>query len=1002
MTKLIGGDGALLLTTLVAPTAHNLDIFIFVSFLVVILGVGLSYSRQVSTIRDYALGGKNFATSALVATIVATWFGGGSFFRTIENTYSIGLHYNIALIGTAICLLLSGQLASRMQRLLNNVSVAEAMGDMYGKTAQIITAVSGSIAKLGAVAIQFKVIARILVMLFHFESSFATIIAALIVILYSSFGGIKAVTFTDVIQLFAFGAIIPILGLVIWHKLPEPSQVVATLKTNPNFHVKEVISWTPKLWGTLSLLLYYSIPGFSPELFQRIAMAKNVGQARKALTYAAGVVMLIPLLLSWVGVLLLTDNPDLEPNEVVGYMLSKYAGPGLKGLIGIGVTALAMSTADSCLNASSVLFANDIMKPLQGPRVSATNAARYFAIIGGIFALFLAIKFDDLLVLLLLSGSFYMPIVTVPMLVSVLGFRTSKRVVLMSMATGFTTAVVWSICFTNAGSIVPGMVANLAVLLCTHYILGEPGGWQKVQPGSPLALERAARKEAWQRRIKAFRLYPYLQQNLPKKEDSYTLFGLYAMLATYTALYTIAPADTATYRAIHQTIVYGGLFVTSAFITFPIWPLAVKRYGFMTFLWPLGIAGLLFFAGMLLVLMAHFDPTQVMVLMINLIVAVLLLHWPLAIILAAVSVSLATLLFVQYTGEAIPWITLEAAQFRLLYALLLLASILIVFIKHQEDSAEQHKLLVGKGAASQTRALRVTKEEQQAPDAISGTGGLLITLRELLEVKAATEEGAKKLNAITTRLMPIAFQLLGVRTRTQDYLRLVDAATVRPKDMDKAYIALGATPVRANDLYRSAKVDTQAYEQALLAAVTTQSSASPGKVKLALELIKWLHGPVNRHSGEPFYLHSVAVAQIVMDYNTDEATILGALLHDTVENTATPREYLQQAFGKETAEVVDEVTHLQSLPGSIHQVKLSVEEKLQMLKGTENTRALYIKVADRMHNMRTIEGHKPLAQQQLIAEETMRFFVPLSKQLGLPMAATELEKQSAAVLRKKA
>ena len=91
-----------------------------------------------------------------------------------------------------------------------------------------------------------------------------------------------------------------------------------------------------------------------------------------------------------------------------------------------------------------------------------------------------------------------MPMLTVPLLVSIFRFRTSSRVVIMAMAAGFITVVVWSLVYTNADSIVPGMLANLSVLLGMHYLLGEPGGWQKPAADDPLVLERAARRD-WRR-----------------------------------------------------------------------------------------------------------------------------------------------------------------------------------------------------------------------------------------------------------------------------------------------------------------------------------------------------------------------------------------------------------------------------------------------------------------------------------------------------------------------
>ncbi|MEN0016647.1 MAG: HD domain-containing protein, partial [Bacteroidota bacterium] len=233
------------------------------------------------------------------------------------------------------------------------------------------------------------------------------------------------------------------------------------------------------------------------------------------------------------------------------------------------------------------------------------------------------------------------------------------------------------------------------------------------------------------------------------------------------------------------------------------------------------------------------------------------------------------------------------------------------------------------------------------------------------------------------------------------YVIPVDVYEVRPQDMDKPALAIVALPERSNDYFKHETADAQAQEEALLKVVSARSDANLGMIKLALNLIKWYHGHKNRHSGEPFYLHPLAVAQIVMDYNQDEATIVGALLHDTVEDTPMLMGHIEALFGKETAEVVDLVTHLQSIPGSMYKVKLSAEENLRMLGNTKNKRGLYVKLADRMHNMRTINGHPKVSKRKLVARETMDFFVPLAEKLGLKEAAQEFKERCEKVLKMK-
>jgi len=206
-------------------------------------------------------------------------------------------------------------------------------------------------------------------------------------------------------------------------------------------------------------------------------------------------------------------------------------------------------------------------------------------------------------------------------------------------------------------------------------------------------------------------------------------------------------------------------------------------------------------------------------------------------------------------------------------------------------------------------------------------------------------------------------------------------------------VQLGASWPRADDTYPGAK------EQALLQAVKERTDAELSLVEKALHLIKDYHGPVMRKSGEPFYLHPLAVAQIVLDYNTDEATVFGALLHDTVEDTPLTLEQVELLFNKEVRNLVEGVTHMESNQETLYQVLLSHPENIHRLLGSEDPRVLYVKLADRMHNLRTIQA-KPYESQRRTAEETLLFFVPLAKYLGLMEAAEELKNLSFEVLGK--
>ena len=143
----------------------------------------------------------------------------------------------------------------------------------------------------------------------------------------------------------------------------------------------------------------------------------------------------------------------------------------------------------------------------------------------------------------------------------------------------------------------------------------------------------------------------------------------------------------------------------------------------------------------------------------------------------------------------------------------------------------------------------------------------------------------------------------------------------------------------------------------------------------------------------------LAVARIVLDWTTDEDVIIGALLHDTVEDTRMLLTQVDIKFGPVVSNIVDCVTHFESYVQSFYKLKLSDHENISMLLEKADRRALLVKVADRMHNMRTIDGHKSEEKKRKIADETLKFFVPLALTLDLPQIdVDELRVRSEKVL----
>ncbi|HEY5262919.1 MAG TPA: bifunctional (p)ppGpp synthetase/guanosine-3',5'-bis(diphosphate) 3'-pyrophosphohydrolase [Acidimicrobiales bacterium] len=155
-----------------------------------------------------------------------------------------------------------------------------------------------------------------------------------------------------------------------------------------------------------------------------------------------------------------------------------------------------------------------------------------------------------------------------------------------------------------------------------------------------------------------------------------------------------------------------------------------------------------------------------------------------------------------------------------------------------------------------------------------------------------------------------------------------------------------------------------------------------------------------RRTGEPYVTHPIAVADIAADLGLDEATITAALLHDAVEDTGITKEWLAEEFGDQVAAVVDGVTKLDRLEFDSKEEQQAATIRKMFIAMAQDWRVLLIKLADRLHNMRTISV-MPMARQRAIAQETLDVYAPLAHRLGVQQVKWQLEDLSFATLHPK-
>ncbi|CAF2235291.1 unnamed protein product [Rotaria magnacalcarata] len=646
------------------------------AFLIANLIFGIFSGLGIKNIKGYALGGRNFATSTIVATIAATWIGGSNFSITIAETHKQGIFFLACSLAEAVSFwLIAYFYAPRMGEFLGKLSVADAMHDIYqSRYVRGIIAIFSTVPAVGRVAMQFLVLQAIL----------------------NLWLGIKAVTFTDLIQFFTFGVVIPMVAFLVWKSFSDNEVIISTVMADPLFHYNTISDGEKQgIMDTLYLCLFLMIPLLDPAIFQRISMSKNTSQVSRSFLIAIFFILFCDALVHTViGVLFRADHNivDLNADNVIQYVMDHYLHYGFKGIFVVGIMSMVMSTADSYINSSAVLLSYDFPKAL-GIEINEKKQlqlARFCSLFVGMLALSVSLFAENLLALLLSVYSFYMPIVTVPFTLAIFGFRTISRALLISMAVGFVTVVYFEL-FSDEYHIIsgiPGTLVSLIFLIGSHYILREKGGWVGIKDQEQfdaVMLEKKQRRNCFVRFVKNFSLVKFCQNNTPNEERIFVYFGLFCIVAIFSNAYSLPRYLQEQYSSILDPIYYSVLILSTTFIIYPLWSKNFKNKVFISILWNIAIFYNLAFSSTFIVIISQFDQMQLTILMASLIVVGILMRWQVAILTIISGTIVSIWCYKIYVDVNFLPQNIGTLQFKITYSILLVTAMLIAFFKPKQE-----------------------------------------------------------------------------------------------------------------------------------------------------------------------------------------------------------------------------------------------------------------------------------------------------------------------------
>lgn len=453
----------------------QIDIIIIALYLSVTLAIGIYAGRNINTIRDFAIGDRNYSDVIMISTIFATWVGGGLTFGVSEKIFLVGIAFVFVCLGNplnkAIIALFIAPGASKFH---DKISVGDIMQQDYGQTGKVIAGISATLYCIGLLGMQIGAFGYLFNYFFGTPPLFGILVGFGIVVTYSFSGGVRAVAITDAIQFIMLIVAIPALANIALVKVGGYSGMIEALPASHLTLFPDKSAPYKYIW----LFVVFALPLLNPPMMQRILMAKDTKQIKRSLTICALIEIPFFIFIGCIGLVTYLINPELPANSTIPYLINLALPVGIKGFVVAGMLAVLMSSADSLLNSASVAVVHDVIKPIS--RIQLSNQAELLlaksaTLIFGILAVLGTTLFTSLVDFFLVSWNCWGAVTVVPLFATLLGYRGAPQSFLLCSIAGFSTFVLWQVFNLEQAyghnSLLPSLLVNFIVFITANIFL---------------------------------------------------------------------------------------------------------------------------------------------------------------------------------------------------------------------------------------------------------------------------------------------------------------------------------------------------------------------------------------------------------------------------------------------------------------------------------------------------------------------------------------------------
>ncbi|WP_342224857.1 sodium:solute symporter family protein [Rickettsia endosymbiont of Urophora cardui] len=416
-----------------------IDNIIVFLYLISILAVGIYYRAKNSSFKNYANVESKVQNNKLllIATIFASSVGGATTFGITEKAFLGHAYYAYALILTIpIDIIIAIYVVPLIAKHHGAESIGDIMSIYYGNLGRFIGGVSSVIVSVGFLAAQISVSGYIFQYILKINYIEGVILSYSIVLIYTTIGGLQSIVFTNLLQFFAMIIAIPVVTFIGLNKIgsinPIGDLIVETKQSNLFSYI-------------IAAALSFSVMNLYPTFIQRALINKNPTQTTKAIYTKSVIYLFFLICVTLNGLIAYKLYPEQPSSLVLPYLINQIIPPLIQGLVISGLLAAVMSTADSDLNVTSIAIVKDIINPILQVKneQKLLLIARIINVATGSLAIIAALKFNNVIDLVVFFTGFWGPVILVPLVTTLFSIRVPTQIMVLSSISGAATFLLW-------------------------------------------------------------------------------------------------------------------------------------------------------------------------------------------------------------------------------------------------------------------------------------------------------------------------------------------------------------------------------------------------------------------------------------------------------------------------------------------------------------------------------------------------------------------------------